>query len=88
MQAGTDAASYPELLCEVLQARRRIVDRNFRHRLALAGSMLVRPCNVRGAQPACRRMLEILAVGGNHHALAGRKIEGRAGGEIDARLGL
>ena len=33
-------------------------------------------------------MLEILAMGRDHHAFAGRKIEGRAGGEIDARLGL
>ena len=27
-------------------------------------------------------------MGGDHHALAGRQIEGRAGGEVDARLGL
>src|SRR5262249_53123408 len=83
-----DATSNAKLLRKVLQTRRRVVDRDFRGRLALSRPMLVRPRNMRGAQSTGRRMLEIVAVGRNHHAFAWSEIERRARGEIDARLGL
>ena len=64
------------------------VDRHRRRRLAFARAMLVRACDVPGAQPALRRVREIVAVRRDHHAIAGRQIERLAGGEIDPRLGL
>ena len=55
---------------------------------AFARPMLIRARDVAGAQPALRRVREIVAVRGDHHAVAGRKIERLAGREIDARLRL
>ena len=64
------------------------IDRHLRRRLAGARPMLIRPCNMGGAQTVLRRMREVIAVRSDHHAVAGRQIEGLAGREIDARLGL
>src|SRR6516164_2041788 len=81
-------ASRAELDGEILEIRRRDVDRRLGSGFPDARPVLVRPCDVSRAQPAFGRFQKIVGMCRDHHAVAGRQIEGLAGGEVDARLGL
>src|SRR5262249_15746149 len=80
--------SRAELDGEILEIRRRDVDRRLGSGFPDARPVLVRACDVSRAQPAFGRFHKVGGMGRDHHAGAGQQIEGLAGGEVDARLGL
>src|SRR6516164_5246750 len=80
------STSRAELDGEILEIRRRDVDRRLGSGFPDARPVLVRPCDVSRAQPAFGRFEKIVGMRRDHHAVAGRQIEGLAGGEVDARL--
>src|SRR5262249_12345570 len=81
-------ASGAELGREILEINGRDVDRRLGSGFSDARPVLVWPCDMRRAQPAFRRRQKIVGMRGDQHALGWRQVEGLAGGEIDARLGL
>ena len=66
----------------------RVVDAHVRCRLAGVWAVFVRTRDMGGAQALRRCRSQIVRVGCNHHAFAGREIERIDGGEIDVRLRL
>src|SRR5262249_15604772 len=81
-------ASRTQFRSELLQIRRRDVDRYRWSGFSDAGPALVRSRDMARTQPALGRRLKIVAVRSDHHAVAGRQIERLASREIDARLAL
>src|SRR5712671_2008867 len=79
---------YSKLGRELLEAGGGEIHRNLGGGLSGAGAVLVRPRHMGGGQAERRGRLEVVAVRGDHHALAGSEVESPGGGEIDPRLGL
>src|SRR5204863_9398636 len=81
-------ASGAELGREILEINGGDIDRPLGSGFPDARTVLVRPCDVRRAQSAFRRGHKVVSMRGDQHALGGWQVEGLAGGEINARLGL
>src|SRR5205823_7419961 len=80
--------SAAQLVGEVAEIGRSVIDGSRWRGFAPTGSVLVGPRNVRRAQPALRSSKQVVGVRRDHGTIRGLQVEGIACGEIDARFWL